>query len=297
MTEPGHPPCRPSWSLPVSVALLVLVVAATARGQLSPDRWELKVVAGRDTIAERSRALREPDGAKVLARIDWDRDGRGEYFAAWSTPVNDSRQFEHHIQVLTEEPGGLLRVTRKYVFRDAELLQLSVVVPPDGRDAIKVLADVSGGACWTVHYVLEARSETPFRVPGSSYVEFADLDGNGVYEAVSWTGRPEEPRCRFGMFSVRVRPQIFVRDPGAYRSIWPRKSDAWSEVMSLFVDVDHDGPRWWRSKTMAAGRPACVGSPCTRCARLRWRPWLRRRSQRRALHSGWRRTIEIASRC
>lgn len=256
MTEPGRRPRRPSWSLPVSVALLVLVVAAPARGQTRPDPWELKVVAGRDTIAERSRTLRKPDDATLLAQIDWDRDGRDEYFAAWSTPLDDSRQFEHHIQVLTEESGGLLRVARKYVFRDAELLRLSVVVPPDGRDTVKVLADVSGGAKWAVRYVLESTSETPFRIPGSSHVEFADLDGDGVHEAVSWTGRPEEPRCRFGMFSVRVRPQIFVHEPGAYRSIWPRESDPWSEVMSLFVDVDHDG----RPEVVAleddGGRPA-----------------------------------------
>ena len=256
MTEPDHRPRRPCWSLPVSVALLVLVVAAPARGQLRPDRWELRVVPGRDTIAERSGALRMPEGATLLAQIDWDRDGRDEYFSAWSTHVDDSWQCEHHIQVLTEESEGLLRVARKYVFRDAELLRLSVVVPPDGRDIVKVLADVSGGAKWTVHYVLESTSETPFRILGSSYVEFADLDGDGVHEAVSWTDRSEEPRCRFGMLSVRVRPQIFVHDPGAYRPIWPRKSDTWSEVMSLFADVDHDGRPEVVALEEDGGRPA-----------------------------------------
>jgi hypothetical protein len=227
--------------LPVAAVLLGLLAARPVGAQLPHDPWQLERAAGRSTISERAKAMSLPPGHTLEAQVDWDRDGRDEVFVAWRVPLPEPRQFENHLQVLAEDATGATRAVREFVIRDTGLLSLEVVVPPDGRDTIKVLASAPGGSYWANLYVLQATSDTPFELGGTVDTEFVDLDGDGIYEAVAWDRRPDERRCQFGMFGVRVRPRAFVRSGKDFRQVWPTTSGSGADVMAQLADLDHDG--------------------------------------------------------
>ena len=78
---------------------------------------------------------------------------------------------------------------------------------------MKAIADVLGGPYWGNGYLLESAFDQPVKLfEGATDSEFVDLTGDGVYEAIAWYRRPDDRRCRFGMFGVRVKPSLFVRD-------------------------------------------------------------------------------------
>ena len=225
------------------MAVSFTLVVTRAVEQAAPDPWELPRVAGYTTITERARSLRLPEGTKLLGVFDWDRDGRPEIFAGRTVPLaGKNNEFENHLLVLTEGPGGSTLVQGEYLIRDTELQQIAFFTPPDTRDTVKLIADVLGGSYWSTGYLVESGLDQPMKLfEGATDGEFVDLNGDGVYEAIAWNRRPDDQRCRFGMFGVRVKPSLFVRDGQHYRSVSPARPGAWREVMSQLADLDHDG--------------------------------------------------------
>jgi hypothetical protein len=211
-----------------------------AQSGLRRDPGELIGIFGDKTTTDRARALHLPDNAKLLGVFDWDRDGRAEIFAGWTRGASGADD-ENHLLILREVPGGGTRVEKEYIIRDTPLVSVDFFVPPDRRDTIKMAVNMLGGAYWANVYVLESGFEHPVKLKGATDFEFVDLNSDGVYEAVAWDRRPQDLRCHFGMFGVRIVPEVFVHDRTEYRSVWPMKKAGWHEVMSLFADLDHDG--------------------------------------------------------
>jgi hypothetical protein len=100
--------------------------------------------------------------------------------------------------------------------------------------------DVTGGATWTTSYSLSADGSSVQRLFDANYYDFVDLNGDGVYELVAWDRRPNDKRCRFGMFEQRVNPNIYLLSGDAYRKVWPPANSDWTQVMARLVDVDGD---------------------------------------------------------
>ena len=225
----------------VGAATVVLSLSALAVEQLPSDRWQLPRVSGRETLADRAPVPPLPHQARLLGRYDWDRDGREELFAAWSAPLDDPREFDHHLLVLHAEAGAPAIVLREYLIRDGELMWVDFVVPPDGRDRIKVVVSMMGGSYWAKIYLLDSDLTAPVKLDDGTDYEFVDFNGDGVYEAVGWSRRPDETRCHFGMFGVRVKPTILGRHGRTFERVWPPEAAPWSEVMSQLVDVNNDG--------------------------------------------------------
>lgn len=101
-----------------------------------------------------------------------------------------------------------------HVIRDTELEQIAFFTPPDTRDTVKVIADVLGGSYWSTGYLVESGFDQPVKLlEGATASSFADLNGDGAYEAIAWKRRPDDQRCRFGLFGVRVEQHLRTRWP------------------------------------------------------------------------------------
>jgi hypothetical protein len=228
----------------IALAMCLWSACLFAQDGLKRDPRELVGVLGKTTTTDSARALHLPNKAKLLGVFDWDRDGRTEIFAGWTRQLPGSKPWEpveNHLLVLRNEPGGRIRVEKEHVIRDSTLLNVEFFVPPDRRDTIKMAVYMLGGAYWAEVYLLESGFEHPVHLKGATSFEFVDLSHDGVYEAVAWDRRPDDLRCHFGVFGIRMLPEIFVRDRTGYRSVWPLKKAEWHEVMTLFADLDHDG--------------------------------------------------------
>jgi hypothetical protein len=231
-----------------SVALLASVMAASlvpiitaSFAQMPHDRWELSSILGKLTIVQdtlpKSGLLK---GAEVMGEFDWDRDGRPEIFAVKSNPISQS-EFDNHLIVFRKQPDGAIRLDREYTMRDDKIFSLHFFEPPDARDRTKVIVWAVEGAWTGTTYLVQ--SDIPFSVKlgSATNLEVLDLNGDGVYEAVAWNRRPEDRRCHFGFFGVRVMPRIYARVGKVYQCIWPMQPAPWHGVMSQFADVDDDG--------------------------------------------------------
>jgi formylglycine-generating enzyme required for sulfatase activity len=230
----------------IALAMCLWSACLFAQDGLRRDPRELVGVPGDATITDGARALRLPHKATLLGVFDWDRDGRAEIFASWTQQLTES-EYENHLLLLSEEPDGGTRMEKEYVIRDSTLLSVEFFVPPDGRDTVKMAIYMLGGAYWAKVYLLESGFEHPVNLrprsgrEGATSFEFVDLNDDGVYEAVAWDRRPDDLRCHFGVFGVRLLPEILVRDRIEYRPVWPLNKAGWHEVMTLFTDLDHDG--------------------------------------------------------
>jgi hypothetical protein len=70
--------------------------------------------------------------------------------------------------------------------------------------------------------------------------EFADLNGDGISELIGWNRRPDDLRCGFGFFGVRVNPQVYVESDKQFHKVWPM-AGPWLQVMAHFVELDRHG--------------------------------------------------------
>jgi hypothetical protein len=220
--------------LPLLLSWLQFTTLATAPR-------ELQGMLGRDTITDADRKVVLPDKATLLGAFDWNRDGSRELFAGWSESLDRSQGlWENHVLVLRPDGNGRTRVVKEYRIRGTEMQALSFYAPPDARDKVKITVHLLGGATWSTVYLIEPGRERALELFAPNDYAFVDLDGDGVYEAVAWNRRPDDSRCRFGLFGVRVNPTIYVRSGDHFREVWPVKG-VWRQVAGVLADTDGDG--------------------------------------------------------
>ncbi len=233
-----------SYSKAISVVACIMaavLIILRSFAQMPHDRWELSYIPGKSTTEKGVMAkFHLPKGAEVLGEFDWDRDGKPEIFVSKSDPISQF-EFDNHLLVFRNQPDGSLRLVREDVIRDNKIDFIDFYKPPDARDRIKVIAWAAGGAYWGTTYLVQPDIAFPVKLGSATDAEVLDLNGDGVYEVVAWDRRPDDRRCHFGFFAVRVMPRIFARSDEGYRCVWPMQVAPWHEVMSQFADVDHDG--------------------------------------------------------
>src|ERR1035441_4705323 len=203
---------------------LLCVIAVLTTTMTSADdgiRGALKVMDGKSTVAGCRLA---PDGAivcaseTVLTLSPTKVDHRGkllglldvannvtEVILGWAAPLRGNlRRYE--FQVFRGEREGRGELAGKFALEGGFDPVVHFYLPLDRRDGPKVVIDVTGGATWTTSYSLSADGSSVQRLFDANYYDFVDLNGDGVYELVAWDRRPNDKRCRFGMFEQRVNP-------------------------------------------------------------------------------------------
>jgi hypothetical protein len=222
-----------------------LVVLAGVLAQSPPLRVELQPVRGPDTITPEMKNLQLPAGtpseAKLLGVFDWDRDGRAEIFAGWTVPAGSGGEYDNHVIVLRRAGEESLKVVQNVTIQGDKLLELWFYRPRDRRDTPKVIALLLGGATWSTVCMLRPGVDRGEELFGLNDHEFADLNGDGVSEAIGWNRRPEDQRCHFGFFAVRVNPEVLVESGKQFHRVWPREDASRSQVMAQFVELDQQG--------------------------------------------------------
>jgi hypothetical protein len=223
----------------MAASFVPIITASFA--QMPHDRWELSSILGKSTIVQdtlpKSGLLK---GAEVLGEFDWDRDGRPEVFAVKSNPISEYG-FDNHLMVFRKQPDGAISLDREYIIRDDNRISIHFYKPPDARDRNKVIVWAMESAWTGTTYLVQSDIASPVKLGSATDLEVLDLNGDGVYEAVAWSRRPDDRRCHFGFFGVRVMPRIYARVGKVYQCIWPMQPAPWHEVMSQFADVDDDG--------------------------------------------------------
>jgi hypothetical protein len=221
----------------------LLVVLAGVVAQAPPLRVELRGIRGSDTITPEVEKLRLPPGtpseAKLLGVFDWDQDGSAEIFAGWTAPAGSDTEFDNHVIVLRRAGEGS-QLLQHVTIRGERLLELWFYRPRDRRDTPKVVALLLGGATWSTVYQLRPGVDRAEELFGMNDHEFADLNGDGISELIGWNRRPDDLRCGFGFFGVRVNPQVFVESGKQFHKVWPL-AGPWFQVMADFVELDRQG--------------------------------------------------------
>jgi hypothetical protein len=140
-----------------------------------------------------------------------------ELFLGWVDPDH----FEHHIEVFRGGRGSNAVLVHDFMLLGGPGGGISFFQPPDGRDAETVLVDIQGGAYWSTTYLLAPDGQSVEKLFDAVDYQFVDLDRDGVYELIAWNRRPFDMRCNFGIFGVRIYPEIFLRSGASYHKAWP----------------------------------------------------------------------------
>jgi hypothetical protein len=237
--------------------VLAAIVMGSAASQAAGVPGALKMIEGGDTVAD-CRLL--PDGrivagqeellrlmadgldarAKLLGLFDMGPGGELEAVIGWTDPPVDY-QWKHEFQVFRGTRGGPAARTGSLALVGGPEAFVRFYRPPDQRDGPKTVIDVVGGATWAATYLLSQDGSSTQRLFEKNAYDFIDLNGDGVYELVGWERRPEDKRCSFGMFEVRVNPEVYLRSGSTYRKAWPPVHAPWVQIMALLDDVDGDG--------------------------------------------------------
>jgi hypothetical protein len=228
----------------MSAMIAPLVVLSCMLAQTPPLRVEVQPVRGPDTITPEAKKLRldgAPPEAKLLGVFDWDGDGRDEVFAGWTVPGPSADEKENHVVVLRAAAQGSIKLVQHVIIPGTELFELWFYRPRDRRDTPKVVALLQGGATWSTVCLLRPGVDRAEELFGPNDHEFADLNGDGISEAIAWNRRPEDDRCSFGFFAVRVYPQVYVETGKQFHKVWPREDATWAQVMAQFVELDEKG--------------------------------------------------------
>jgi len=221
-----------------------LVVLSCVLARSPQLRVELQPVRGPDTITLEAKRLRlsgVPPEAKLLGVFDWDGDGRDEIFAGWTVPGLSADTKENHVVVFRPAAEGSTNLVQHVIIPGTELLELLFYRPRDRRDTPKVVALLLGGATWATVCLLRPGIDRAEELFGPNDHEFADLNGDGLSEAIAWNRRPDDKRCGFGFFGVRVNPQVYVETGKRFHRVWPREDAARLQVMAQFIELDEKG--------------------------------------------------------
>ena len=144
-----------------------------------------------------------------------------ELFLGWVDPESKPGDFEHHIEIFRGRRGSEAVLVHVLTLIGGPTGRVSFFQPPDTHDAEAVLVDIQGGAYWGTTYLLAPDRQSVEKLFDAVDYQFADLDRDGIYELIAWDRRPFDMRCNFGIFGVRIYPEIFIRSGASYRKAWP----------------------------------------------------------------------------
>ncbi|MGA7414780.1 MAG: hypothetical protein WBW33_30200 [Bryobacteraceae bacterium] len=179
-----------------------------------------------------------------------------ELFLGWVDPGSGSGNAAHHIEVFRGQRGGEAVLVHGFTLLEGAAIEgVTFFEPPDTRDAPTVLIDIQGGAYWGTTYLLSPDRRSLVPLFTFCDYEFADLDGDGVYELIAWNRRPFDVRCMFGLFEVRYYPEVFVRAGDGYRKAWPPRN--WAayngSLTAPFTGHEQDAVPWGANLQIVAG--------------------------------------------
>ncbi len=242
----------------LSLFVIAVLAAGLARGTAPQLRGALAAIDGGSTIthcrvgadgaindtATGQAVLRVPPSesereAKLLGLLS--RGNAVEAIFGWTeAPVNYI--WKHHFQVFRGNRGATAVLAGRFALEGGPEASVRFYRPPDHRDTPKIVFEVVGGATWSTNYLLASDGSIARKLFESNAYDFIDLNGDGVYELVQWSRRPDDQRCRFGMFEVRVNPSIWVQAGSEYRKVWPPES-GWTQVMAKIIEAGTNSTR------------------------------------------------------
>jgi hypothetical protein len=229
------------------ILLLCAGALISARAQSVNDRIPrtLEPLEGAGTIADYSLARLFANGPRVAPASKllavFDLGGEGKRIITGWTDQRAAYQWTHHFQVFRFSGNGPPVRLGEFTLGDGPTFNVRLYRPTDARDRPKIVFDIAGGATWGSTYLLDASGSTVTKLFAPNSYNFADLNGDGVYEAIAWDRRPNDARCKFGVFAFHVNPQIYVRSGATFRKAWPSESSKSKHVMALLADIDGDG--------------------------------------------------------
>ncbi|MFN7992817.1 MAG: hypothetical protein U0Q18_04415 [Bryobacteraceae bacterium] len=175
--------------------------------------------------------------------------------AQLTSSSGDATGWVQHFQVFQSNRRSarlLSRFTLKYECGLHPPMRTRSYVAPDGRDSSKIIIENCATAISRTVYLLRSDNYLPEELFETPAYDFLDLNRDGVYELLSWGTRPNDRRCKWGMFSMYVNPDIYLRSGQTYYRAWPpsdwsRWTGMWEnptatvQIMAVLTDVDGDG--------------------------------------------------------
>lgn len=162
-----------------------------------------------------------------------------EVFMVWQSPAIP-QGFDNHIEIFRGTPGTEAALVHDFTLAGGPGARVSFFQPPDARDTPKVLIDIYAGTTYWTTYLLAPDRQSVEKLFDSSDYEFADLDGDGVYELIVSDGRWSDSAWCIDLFGFSFYPRIFVRDGAGYRMAWPLPGEANFRVAAVH-DLRGDG--------------------------------------------------------
>src|SRR5580658_3150986 len=162
-----------------------------------------------------------------------------EVFMVWLSP-GIPQGFDNHIEIFRGKPGTEAALVHDLTLPGGPGGKVSFFQPPDARDSPKVLIEIYAGTTYWTTYLLAPDRQSVEKLFDASGYEFADLDGDGVYELIVSDGRWSDSAWCIDLFGFSFYPRIFVRDGAGYQMAWPLPGEANFRVAAAH-DLRGDG--------------------------------------------------------
>lgn len=185
-----------------------------------------------------------------------------ELFLGWWDPSSEPGNFAHHIEIFRGSRGAEATLVHDFKLGGGgNNGSVRFLEPPDSRDAPEVFIDIAGGGWWGTTYLLAPDRQSVAQLFASNDYEAADLDGDGVYELISWNRRPFDVHCMLGDFAGRFYPEVYVRAGAGYRKAWPPPN--WAvldgQLKAPFMGHEKDDVAWGAKLQIVAGFADLMG--------------------------------------
>jgi hypothetical protein len=161
-----------------------------------------------------------------------------EVFMVWQSL--GPQGFDNHIEIFRGTPGTEAALVHDFTLPGGPGARVIFFQPPDARDTPKVLLDIYAGTTYWTTYLLAPDRQSVEELFDASDYEFADLDGDGVYELIVSDGRWSDSAWCIDLFGFRFYPRIFVRNGAGYQMAWPLPGEANFRVAAVH-DLRGDG--------------------------------------------------------
>jgi hypothetical protein len=204
--------------------------------QLSSDERTILGTGSRsDEVLLRLPSVNRKAVPKLLGMLQQGTDI--ELFLGWLNPESEPPS---HIEIFRGRPGTEAALVHDFALLGGPYSDIRFFQPPDTRDTPKVLVDVFAGTTYWTTYLLAPDRQSVEKLFDASGYQFADLNGDGIYELVVWDGRWSDVNWCLDMFGFGFFPRIFVADGNAYKMAWPLPGEANFRVAAVH-DLRGDG--------------------------------------------------------